>query len=332
MPTGILTRPPGMAVATINEVLSIADALERAAVARYSALGACMRRVGHDDVAHVFESLAAEEQSHVEGVRRLSQAVLSAPPSAEITRWVLPEAFSAEDAGPPTLLTPYKALSIAVRGEERAFAFWAYVASNAANEQVRDQAEQMARQELVHAAKLRHARRRAFHAERSQRRGELERRSATDLFAVRHAVAQFGAEAAEFLSVAARRLDQLADSENAELLRTIAAEIRRSSNMASGLQSGGATKVITQRIEWSVTIGRTGVLFEAAGTLERLAERYLDMLEHSADALATEELQTLIDQTTRQTARLNARLYEAEPSLAVIAADTPTHRSGAGHT
>ena len=330
MPTGILTRPPGLPATSINEVLSIADALERAAVARYSALGACMRRVGHDDIASVFESLATEEQSHVDSVQRLSQAVLAAPPSAEITRWVLPETFSVEEAGPPTLLTPYKALSIAVRGEERAFAFWSYVASTATNEPVRVQAEQMARQELVHAAKLRHARRSAFHGERSQRRGEMERRSAINLFDMRRAVGQLGAEAAEFLSIAAGRLDQLADSQSAELLRTIAAEIHRSSNVSNGRQSGGATKVITQRIEWPVTMGRAGVLFEAAGTMERLAERYLDMLENSADALATEELQALIDQTTRQTARLNARLYAAEPSLAAIAADRPANRPASG--
>ena len=328
MSTGILTRPPEFSAATINEVLSIADVLERAAVARYSALADCMRRVGHNDIAGLFESLATEEQSHVDGVQRLSQALLSAPPSAEIERWILPETFSAEEAGPPTLLTPYKALSIAVRGEERAFAFWSYVASTAANVRVREQAEQMARQELVHASKLRHARRRAFHAERSQHHGELERRSAIDLFAMRRTVAQLGAEAAEFLSIAAGRLDQLANSENAELLRTIAAEIQRS-NMSNAQQSDGATKVISQRIEWSVAAGRAGILFEAAGRLERLAERYLEMMENSADALAAEELQSLIDRTTRQTARLNTRLYAAEPSLAAIAADSHANRPAA---
>jgi len=326
MPSSTLTRPPEFSATSINEVLSIADALERAAVARYASLGACMRRVGQDDIARVFESLVAEEQSHVDSVARLSHALLSAPPSAEIARWVLPETFGAEEAGPPTLLTPYKALSIAVRAEERAFAFWTYVASTAADEEIRKQAEQMARQELLHAAKLRHARRRAFHEERVERRGAAERRSAINLFAVRRAAAQLGTHAAGFLDAAASRLESLGDRDSTVLLGAIAGEIRRSINMSGGVQSEDAAR-IRQRIEWSGSIGHAGILFEAAGTLERVAERYLAMLEGSTDALATKELELLIDQTTYQIARLNARLYEAEPSLAAIAAETAPSRA-----
>ena len=327
MPSSTLTRPPEFSATSINEVLSIADALERAAVARYTSLGACMRRVGQDDIARVFESLVAEEQSHVDSVARLSRSLLSAPPSAEIARWVLPETFGAEEAGPPSLLTPYKALSIAVRAEERAFAFWTYVASTAANDEIRRQAEQMAKQELLHAAKLRHARRHAFHEERVERRGEAERRSAINLFAVRRAAAQLGTHAADFLDAAADRLTSLGDRDSTVLLGAIAGEIRRGINMSGGVQSEDAARIVRQRVEWSGSVGHAGILFEAAGTLERLAERYLAMLETSTDALATKELELLIDQTTHQIARLNARLYEAEPSLAAIAAETVATRA-----
>jgi rubrerythrin len=110
-----MSRAPDIAAVTIEEILAIADSLERAAVSRYAKLGHCMRQVGHDDLAAIFEQLSAEERLHVEGVERLSQQLLHAHPPAEHGNWALPETFGSDEAGPVTLLTPYRALSIAVR-------------------------------------------------------------------------------------------------------------------------------------------------------------------------------------------------------------------------
>jgi rubrerythrin len=63
------------------------------------------------------------------------------------------------------LLTPYRALASAVRHEERAFAFWTYVAAHADKTEVREAAERMALEELEHVSILRRERRKAFHAE-----------------------------------------------------------------------------------------------------------------------------------------------------------------------
>ena len=57
---------------------------------------------------------------------------------------------------------------MAVRNEERAFAFWSYVAAHAEAPEIRQAAETMAHEELGHVATLRRERRRAFHAERRQ--------------------------------------------------------------------------------------------------------------------------------------------------------------------
>jgi hypothetical protein len=56
---------------------------------------------------------------------------------------------------------------MAVRNEERAFAFWSYVAAQATMPEIQQAAETMAREELGHVATLRRERRRAFHANRS---------------------------------------------------------------------------------------------------------------------------------------------------------------------
>ena len=83
-------------------------------------------------------------------------------------RWEAPETFDNETAAEiktSRLMTPYRALSMAVRNEERAFAFWSYVAGFAKDPEIKKAAEAMAREELGHVATLRKERRRAYHSE-----------------------------------------------------------------------------------------------------------------------------------------------------------------------
>lgn len=212
-----LPEPPEISAGTIEEILAAAHALELAAARRYQRLGAAMRQVGRDDVARVFEELAAEENQHVASVEQLSNRLLGSQPAADIVRWVLPETFGAEEAGAPALLTPYKALTVAVRSEERAFTFWTYVAAGAADPTVRAQAEAMARQELLHAAKFRVARRKAYYEERGAGRARQETAeqplSMEELRAERTRIA---GEVGPVLAAAADRLDALDDAESAD--------------------------------------------------------------------------------------------------------------------
>jgi hypothetical protein len=57
---------------------------------------------------------------------------------------------------------------MAVHNEERAFAFWSYVAAHAGSAEIRRAAEAMAHEELGHVSLLRRERRKAFHAERER--------------------------------------------------------------------------------------------------------------------------------------------------------------------
>jgi rubrerythrin len=83
-------------------------------------------------------------------------------------RWELPQTFDDEGTGTasPGLVTPYRALSMAVRNEERAFTFWGYIAAHAESHEIGQAAESMAREELGHVALLRRERRRAYHQQR----------------------------------------------------------------------------------------------------------------------------------------------------------------------
>ena len=102
-----------------------------------------------------------------------------APEPAHV-RWDLSDTFDDEGAGTtaPSLLTAYRALSMAVRNEERAFAFWSYVAAHARSSDIREAAETMAHEELEHVATLRRERRHAFHSQRSLAPGAGQRREA----------------------------------------------------------------------------------------------------------------------------------------------------------
>jgi rubrerythrin len=305
--------------ASLPEVLAIADELERAAVARYVKLADGMRQVGRGDLAATFESLANEERHHVNGVARLLQDAPTNLDSIDLQRWALPEAFSAEEAEPASLLSPYKALSIAVRGEERAFTFWTYIASTAPDQAVRARAEEMARQELVHAAKLRRARRHAYHAEYPYGRRRLESRSFASVAAVRSELRRLEAEVHVPLSEIARRLECMPDTQGARLMYESIVELVQAEPTPLRVTHAD----ISYRIHCAASAGEGGLLFEAVGLLERLLESSLDMLGATTDAAAAAAIQDWADRTIRIVARLNMRLYALEPKLADMAAVQP---------
>lgn len=313
-----MSRSLDIAAARLEEVLAIADALERSAVARYAALAHCMRQVGNAELAAIFEGLAAEEKLHVDGVERLSQELLRRSPRADLREWMLPETFGAAEIGPVALLTPYKALSIAVRAEERAFAFWSYVASEAGRDDVRSEAEAMARHELVHAAKLRQLRRKAYHVHhRHHTMPEIEIRTGRSATAIREDLNRSMAVAAGLLLSAARKLERVPDRDSAQLLCDVADELRMTCGSIAAEWPAGDT---AWRIERAGTAGAAGILFEAAGVLERSAEHCLSLLGQSGDAPAIDQAQQAGDRLSTQIARVNARLYAIEPALAALAA------------
>jgi rubrerythrin len=145
-------------------LLSLAYSLEKEAARSYLELAATMRLRGAARLAALFDFLAEIEQKHaVQAVERAKQNIGVAQLVA-LAAEELPENFDAE-AGESSLLTPYRALAIAVRNETRAFAFYSYLAATAPNESVRKMAEELAKDELAHADLLRRERRKAYRAQ-----------------------------------------------------------------------------------------------------------------------------------------------------------------------
>lgn len=153
-------------LSSMEDLLSVAGAMEQEAIDGYRALSARMEELGRPDLISVFQKLIAEEEAHLSSVGSW-QRTLGLPRSTGAV--IAPDPlFDDEGTGvvSPALVSAYHAFSMAVRNEERAFVFWTYVASNARSDAIQLAAERMAREELNHIATLRRERRRAFHEER----------------------------------------------------------------------------------------------------------------------------------------------------------------------
>ncbi|MBO9127033.1 ferritin family protein [Rhizobium sp. 16-488-2a] len=159
------TREPWK-LASLAELLALAARMEQEAIDGYLDLSRRMESLERPDLARVFDTLVAEEQGHLSKVDEWRQGLgFSTPTQAPENP---NELFEDEGVGivSPDLLSAYRAFSMAVRNEERAFVFWTYVSAHAHSEEIREAAERMAREELGHVATLRRERRRAFHTER----------------------------------------------------------------------------------------------------------------------------------------------------------------------
>jgi len=156
-------------VRSAADLFALGMAMEREAAERYDQLAARMEAEGEDDLARLFRQLQAAEADHENGIGTWAKREGVTPSTSLSFRWDSPEAMSDKDvneAGGITM-SPWKALAIAVRNEERAFAFYTQIAAKATTEAVRRYAESMAREELEHVALLRLERRRAWRGEYS---------------------------------------------------------------------------------------------------------------------------------------------------------------------
>jgi len=320
MPNQLLPAMPEISIGSIDEILSLALALEQQAAARYALFGRCMRQVGHRDLAELFEGLATEEQHHIEHVEDLSEKLLSHPPSADILKWIIPETFGVEELASPSDLTAYEILAIAVRSEERAFSFWSYVAAAAQNDAVRSEAEAMARQELVHASRLRHERRRAYRPDgHTQQQTARNRNEVTDAADARCEASQLEETASDFLSAAALRLEWLGDRESAQLLTGIAEDMRSNALNAAPISSANQEDLIGRSIDAAAKFGRIALLFEAAGVLDRLVGRYTGMLVSTRGGDGVEAIEKLVAPAIANLSAINDRLYQVAPELQSMA-------------
>jgi rubrerythrin len=236
--TLLLKAEPAGYLRSLDELFALASAMEQEAATKYAVLAGEMQRQNRYDLAGVFTELAAAEREHVDSVTRWSQSRRGKAPDPALVRWEAPETFDAEitaEIRNSSRMTPYRALAIAVWNEERAFAFWSYIAAFAEDPEVKKAAETMAREELGHVSTLRKERRRAYHRECGERRadggvatgqvdaGALERRLAAQLIELQRGLSGPSADRAREL-----QHDTMAMAIDASWFGRFAASLERS--------------------------------------------------------------------------------------------------------
>lgn len=195
-------------IETPQDLFTVALAMEREAVMRYAELADRMEASGDMGLAALFRGLQTEESGHEYGITAWIERENLVRRDTVRFQWDLPE----DGDGADSLNTPWRALAMALRNEERTFAFYAEVAREAEDRDVQRYAESMAREELSHVLLLRLQRRAAWHAERAER-AELagdppqpQTLGVSSIEALRAVACAGEAAAAEGLGEAARRL------------------------------------------------------------------------------------------------------------------------------
>lgn len=294
MPPVINPVFPIEAIGSVDELMSIAVGMEHEAALRYEQLAERMRLRSDEDMHALFLRMAALERDHQAGIGRWAAREGRPAPEPATFSWSFPETFDTAEA---TSLTPYRALSIAVRNEERAFSFYAYLAALAPDERVRARAEALAREELEHVNQLRALRRQAFHMDRPPPIAARRVRSLAELQNVAAALDWGSRQAAD---CAAAALQAAGENDAATLARAAAPPADAATGLASTAMEGArAAGLLTPG-----TLTPDGALALALRDADEVVEACMAMAEQAADEEVLRQAQILAERSAAHAALL----------------------------
>lgn len=306
-PPLLAVEPPGRII-SLEELLGLANAVEVEAVARYQQLAALMEARGEHATAAVFGDMAEMERRHVDMVAQLAETLHQTVPTVERFAWQLPQevAESWDEAQHSALLSPYRALAIAVTNEERTFALYSYVSAHAGDAAVARQAEALAREELTHAAELRVRRRLAWRRE-SPASGRSLAEGIESLAAFYAVSAHLQRTAAETHRAIAAALAAAGDAESAHLVAALATREEEAAAPASG------TPI---RVPQGAT--PAGLLQQALHPLETESEFYEDLVAQAAEEDLLQASQAALHRVVEAISVLGRRLSQLDAGRGVL--------------
>jgi len=165
-PKSVLADAPS--IASLDELFSIGHTLGENTVIFCDRLAKEMKACGNDDTGQVFEDLALRERERIETIRKQADQVGADVMGNVDGVWHehdLRGELAREIADNPYLMTPYRALRLAVANKERIFEIITTLVANLNDENIRPHAEALARLELEEITELRLRRRRASRSE-----------------------------------------------------------------------------------------------------------------------------------------------------------------------
>ena len=215
----LLLEDPAFGPVDMRTLVGMAAAIEHESVRRYAMLADAMEARGEIATAAAFRAMCDEERRHVDAVDHWAASLDEPVPSPQEFQWRLPPelASSWDEAAGSALLTPYRAFSIAVVNEQRAFSLYTYLAAHATSERVRVEAERMAGEELRHAALMRQWRREAWHRARRETPKTVAEPIAS-VAALHEALADGEIAISRCHDAVARRLREIGDNVSAQVV------------------------------------------------------------------------------------------------------------------
>lgn len=302
---------PAAKLRSVAELTRVTVAMERVAAQRYDELADDMEKHRNSDVAALFRRLADEERGHMARIVKWAEGPDETFAEMVDYDWQFSEIFDpdAEELSAGLyLLTPYKALCIAVRNEERAFAFYTEVATQAKDEKVRRRAEELAREELDHVVALRLQRFRAFRAFGKSTRlipAHQDVRSLDEFKAVAELLERTASEHHLALASAA---ESMGDAETATVLRGIAEEERASadgfmSSVGSQTKPGVSLRGISAESQSNFVLLRSGLQI-----VDEAFEALMAVADKATDTSVLKETEGLAEKLIPRLAQIRDRL------------------------
>ncbi len=138
-------------VANLNDLLAVAYQIEIDAVERYNLLADQMETHNNPELVKVFRDLARAEGIHGEEIRRLAgdfDVAAHARQVAKFGRGESPE--EADLSSAHYLMTPWHALQLSLKGEERALAYFTSIVETAKDPKVKAMAAELVEEEAEH--------------------------------------------------------------------------------------------------------------------------------------------------------------------------------------
>lgn len=303
----LLSVDPSAQAPDMRHLVGIAAAIEGEAIRRYATLAQEMERRGEYATAATFREMGEMEQRHRAAVDRWASALNEPVPPEQNFVWLLPAEIGAswDEVRHSSLLTPYRALAIAVTNEERAFAFYAYVAASARDARVAREAETMAREELGHAAELRVRRRQAYRREHPSAPPPVDLAIET-VAAFRSLARNLERDAAALHREIAMALTQIGDSASAALVDAMA---RREADSSAADEQPLSSSLPCPEGPGS---NPSALLHAALRPLERASEIYEDLIAHAGSEELLRVEQEALTNVVERIAALSARIGAIE--------------------
>jgi len=138
-------------ITNIADLFAIAYQIEIDAVERYKMLAEQMETHNNPDLVRIFRDLARAEGIHAEEIRRQANDIDIVAHARTVAKWERGDSPEEADLSEAHyLMTPWHALQLALRGEERALAFFTHILETTQDEKIKQMAQEFAEEETEH--------------------------------------------------------------------------------------------------------------------------------------------------------------------------------------